>query len=427
SDLRSTTDLQLSVLDRLRRVPMGFLSRTDNGRLGTLVGNDIPMLDFQNTPQQVIGSLAQPLYATAILIIVEWRLALATLAGLPLFWALTVYSDRIYHRVFARVHRARQEATSALLEQHHGAAVLRGNPGSAIARRYHDAVEDLAAASTAMSVRAAPTTALGNIALEAGQVLLIVIGAGLYASGSVSPATLLLFLLLTLALYQPIQELSALTGYRRNQQQIATKLAEVWDAPTLPEPDQPAEPAGTDVELREVTFRYDDGGPPALSGVSLHAAPGLVTALVGPSGSGKTTIANLIARLWDPDEGAVLVGGTDVRELGSDQLMRLVTTVHQDVFLFEDTVRFNVTLGHPEASEEEIWQALRAAQCEDLVLDLPEGLDTVLTDGGTDLSGGQRQRLAIARALLKDSPILVLDEAVAAIDPATEDRPPRAL
>ncbi|MGO1740060.1 MAG: ABC transporter transmembrane domain-containing protein, partial [Actinomycetaceae bacterium] len=183
---RSKADLQLSVLDRLHRVPLGFFTRTDNGRTATLIGNDIPVLDFQNTPQQVVGGLAQPLLAALVLTILDWRLALAALAGLPVFWALTIWSDRIYHRVFARLHVARDRATTAGLEQHRGAAVLRGHAGSGVARELEESIDGLADASIAMSVRATPATVVGAAALEGGLVLLILVGAGLYGAGAVS-------------------------------------------------------------------------------------------------------------------------------------------------------------------------------------------------------------------------------------------------
>ena len=432
----SKADLQLSVLDRLRRVPLGFFQRVDGGRLGSLVTGDVPMIDFQNVPQQLMGSVAQPVYALVVLAVVDWRLALAALAGVPVFLGLVAWSDRIYRRVFADLHRARRDATAIMLEQARGAAVLRSNPGSALAARYETAVRGLADASTAMSVRATPATALGSVAVESGQVALIVVGSALLAAGSVSPATFLIFLLLSLALYQPIQDLNALAGYRRNQQQIAAKVSEVWDAPTLVEPSAPVAPAGSAVELRDVVFGYGKGAEAedtekdtekALRGVSLRADAGRVTALVGASGSGKSTIASLVSRLWDVDAGSVTIGGADVRDIGSAGVLRAVTTVFQDVYLFEDTVRFNLALGRPTATDDEVREALRAAQCDDVVAALPDGLDTVLADGGSDLSGGQRQRLAIARALLKDSPVLILDEAVAAVDPATEDRIQAAL
>ena len=429
---RSKADLQLSVLDRLRRVPLGFFQRVDGGRLGSLVTGDVPMIDFQNVPQQLMGSVIQPVYALVVLTVVDWRLALAALAGVPVFLVLTVRSDRIYRRVFAELHRARQEATAVMLEQARGAAVLRSNPGSAMAARYEAAVRRLADASTAMSVRATPATALGSVAVESGQVILIAVGSALLAAGSVSPAVLLIFLLMSLALYQPIQELDALAGYRRNQQQIAARVGEVWDAPTLTEPTAPIAPKGSTVELRDVVFGYGKGAKAedtekTLRGVSLRADAGRVTALVGASGSGKSTIASLVSRLWDVDAGSVLIGGADARDIGSAGVLRAVTTVFQDVYLFDDTVRLNLTLGRPAATDGEIQEALRAAQCDDVVAALPDGLDTVLADGGSDLSGGQRQRLAIARALLKDSPVLILDEAVAAVDPATEDRIQAAL
>lgn len=424
---RSKADLQLSVLERLRRVPLGFFGRVDNGRIATLVGNDTAMIDFQNVPQQIVGGLVQPVYAMIILLVIDWRLALAALIGLPLFWLLTVWSDRIHHRAFADLYAARQEATVALLDQARGAAVLRGNPGSAMAARYDTAISRLSEASTAMSVRATPATALGSIAVESGQVVLIVVGAGLYATGAVPAVTLLAFLFLSLTIYQPIQELMMLAGYRRNQQQIAAKIGEIWDAPVLSEPERPIEPADGSVEFRDVSFTYDGASQPVLTGVSFRAEPGQITALVGPSGSGKSTIAHLAARLWDVPSGHVLLGGVPVTELGSDRVMAQVAVVHQDVYLFDDTVRHNLALGHPHATDDELWAALEAAQCDDVVRALPHGLDTVLHDGGTDLSGGQRQRLAIARALLKDAPVLILDEAVAAVDPGTEDRIQRAL
>ncbi|MET7639188.1 ABC transporter ATP-binding protein [Streptomyces sp. NPDC005438] len=426
---RGKADLQLSVIERLRRVPLGFFSRVDNGRVSTLVTNDVVMVDFQNLPQMLAGALLQPLYVSVVLLVVDWRLALAALVGLPLFVALTAWSDRVYHRVFAEVHRTRAETSMVLIEQARGAAALRAHPDSSLAVRYRDAVERLRLASVRMSVRAAPVTALASIAVELGLVVLIVVGAALYGSGSVSASVLLMFLLLSLVLYQPIQELTALAGYRRNQEQIARKIAEVWDAPVLPEPERPAQPVDATLEFDAVRFGYgpDPTRDPVLDGVDLWCRPGTLTALVGASGAGKTTLAHLASRLWDVDAGAVRIGGVDLRDMGSERVMSWVTTVYQDVYLFDGTVRHNVTLGRPEATEEEVWAALAAAQCDDVVRAFPDGLDHHLADGGASLSGGQRQRLAIARALLKDSPVLILDEAVAAVDPRTEARIQEAL
>lgn len=417
--------LQLSVLERLRRVPLGFFTRNDMGRTGTLICNDIPLIDFQNIPQQVIGSLIQPVYASAVLLILDWRLGIAALGGIPFFWAMTALSDRIYGRVFSDVHAARHEAASALVEQARGAAVLRGLPPSTITQRYEKAVEALRRTSVAMATRAIPSSAVGATAVEAGLVLVIIFGSILHDQGGVSSTTLLLFLLLSLVLYQPMQELSSLAAYRRNQQQIAAKLGAVWDATTLPEPLKPLSPEGSSIAFKHVSFAYEKN--PVLSEVSFTALPGQITAIVGPSGAGKSTLAHLAARMWDVDTGSIVIGGKDIRDLGQDELFDALTVVPQDPYLFNDTVRANLALASPTASDEEMWRALRAAQCDDVISLLPNGLDSAINDGGTNLSGGQRQRVSIARALLKDSPIIILDEAVAAVDPATEDRIQQAL
>ncbi|MDT0488947.1 ABC transporter ATP-binding protein [Streptomyces griseus] len=295
---RAKADLQLSVIERLRRVPLGFFSRVDNGRISTLVTNDTVMIDFQNLPQMLTGAFLQPVYVSVALLVIDWRLALAALVGMPAFFLLTAWSDRIYHRVFTDVHRTRAETSLILIEQARGAAALRAHPDSALAGRYRDAVERLRAASVRMSVRAAPVTALAAIAVELGLVVLIVVGAALYAAGSVSATVLLMFLLLSLVLYQPVQELTTLAGYRRNQEQIARKIGEVWDAPVLTEPEHPAEPSGAELRFENVRFTYTGAESDlVLDGVDFSCRPGTITALVGASGSGKTTVANLAARL----------------------------------------------------------------------------------------------------------------------------------
>ena len=423
---QSKADLQLSLLETLRRVPMGFFARSDTGRLSTIVVNDVVMIDFQNVPQQLAATILQPMVTAVVLITLDWRLALAALAGVPAFLLLAAWSDRIHRRVLAPQQEAAIRATSVLLDEVRGTAVLRAYPGSAIAQRYRDAVEQLRAASVAMSVKAGPAAALSTIALELGSIALIVVGSELFAAGTVDATVLLLFLVLSLVLYMPLGELNALSGYRQTQRQIARRIAEICDAPRLVEPARPSTASDPTIELRHVSFGYEDSAP-ALRDVSLRAEPGTVTALVGPSGAGKSTVAALMTRAWDVDDGAVLIGGADVRDLGSAGVSALTTTVYQDVHLFHDTVRNNLCIGRPDATQEQIVRALEASEAAGFVARLPQGLDSVIGDGGASLSGGQRQRLSIARALLKDAPILILDEAVASVDPATEVRIQRAI
>lgn len=417
---RAIADLRRSVLHRLRRVPLGAFDRMDAGRTSTLVVSDLALVDFVNLPGKLVVAVVQPVLATIVLAVLDWRLAVAALIGVPVFLGLLVVADRAQSAISTDVTDARREANTALLEFVRGAAVLRAFPDAPQAVRYRSAVERLRRSSVGIAVRTSPLTAVATVVLELGFVALLWLGSSLFLGGEVAATTLLLFLVIALNLYRPLQELLELSTYRHQQDRIAEQLGGVWDIDELPEPTEPTPMSGTDVEFRDVRFSYNDDE--ALRGVSFRAESGKVTALVGPSGAGKSTVADLVARFWDVDSGSIRIGGADLREVTEDDLRRTVTTVYQEVYLFPDTIRSNLTIGAPDATDEQVWSALESAQAADFVRALPDGLDAVLAEAGDDLSGGQRQRLSIARALLRDPDVLLLDEVVASIDPATERR-----
>lgn len=422
---RAISDLRRSVVRRLMRAPLGVFDRMDSGRTSTLIVSDLALMDFINMPSKLIIACVQPVMVTIALFTLDWRMALAALFGVPVFLGVALISDRVQAGVSAQVSSARREANQALLEYCQGVAVLRAFPDAPQATVYRDRTEDLRAASVRMAVRTGPLTALATVILEVGFVALLWLGASLFQNDSLPAVTFLLFLVVALNLYRPFQELLELSSYRNQQTQIAVALGEVWDVEELDEPVDPRPPVDARVEFQDVWFSY--GADPVLRGVDLLARPGTVTALVGPSGAGKSTVTNLVARFWDPDSGTVSLGGVDLRQVAPEIRRDMITTVYQEVYLFPDTVRANLTVGRPGATEVEIRQALEAAEAAAFVDRLPEGLDTVLTEGGGNLSGGQRQRLSIARALLKDAPVLLLDEAVASVDPGTARRIQEAL
>ena len=419
------THLRQSILTHLRRIPLGKYDRLDVGQTATLLVADLPLIDFVNLPAKVIVSLLQPLLAMTILLILDWRLALAALAGLPVFFLLLWLSDRTQNRILGEVTQARSNASSELLELVQGTAVLRANPDAPQAKKYRDSVEALRRASVAMAIQTSPLHSLASVVLELGFAALVMVVCYGSVNGDMSNMVALLGLVISLNLYRPYQELMDLSTYRHLQGHIVNRISQIWDIELLSEGNLETPPGEATVTFNHVSFAYLDNQE-VLRDATLMARTGEITALIGPSGAGKSTVANLVARFWDVGSGSVRIGDADVRDLTSVGLASQVTAVYQDVYLFSGTIRENLCLGNdmPDARLE---QALQAAQAWDFVSQVPDGLDTRLTEGGTNLSGGQRQRISIARALLKNAPILLLDEAVASVDPETEIRIQQAL
>ncbi len=417
--------LRLSILAHLRRIPLGRYDQLDTGRTATLVVADLPLVDFVNLPAKVIVSLIQPPLAVAILLILDWKLGLAALAGLPVFFLLLWRSDRAQSGILGEVAQARSRASSELLEMVQGTAVLRANPNAPQAKRYRESVEALRHTSVAMALNTSPLKSFASVALEIGFAFLVLMVCLGSLEGNLPKVTALVCLVISLSLYRPYQDLMELSSYRHLQGHIVDRIAQIWDIEPLSVGSREAPSRDTSVTFNDVTFGYRDGRK-VLHGVNFVARTGEITALVGASGSGKSTVANLVARFWDVDSGSVRIGDVDVRDLTSAALAMQVATVYQDVYLFPTTIRENLCLGS-EAGERELEEVLQAAQAWNFVRELPDGLDAEVTDGGNNLSGGERQRVSIARALLKDAPILLLDEAVDSVDPETEVRIQKAL
>jgi ATP-binding cassette, subfamily B, bacterial IrtB/YbtQ len=269
--------------------------------------------------------------------------------------------------------------------------------------------------------------------VELGIPLLLVVGGHWLTGGTVDAGTLVVFLVLALRVYQPLVHAADQLEQLRIADASLQRLARLLDEPEQPAPATPvAQPADATVSLHDVHFSYElssiSRSLPAdrrqnddvLHAIDLTVPAGTTCAVVGPSGAGKTTLLNLVARFWDPQAGAVRLGGVDLRDLTADQLYDAVTVVFQDVYLFPGTVAENIAFGRPDATGDEVVAAARAAQAHDFVRALPEGYDTPVGEGGARLSGGERQRISIARAILKDAPVVLLDEATAALDPTNE-------
>ncbi|MFD9945751.1 ABC transporter ATP-binding protein [Nonomuraea sp. NPDC059023] len=407
--------------DHVATLPVGWFSGDRVGRLGQLAGKGV--MDVMSVPAHLMQVLATAVVTPATVLVCmlffDWRLALAALATAPLIWLAFRWTATLVQRNDAAMHDAAAEAGDRVVEFAQQQAVLRAFG------RTSEGFEllDQALSQQRTALRRLLGTALPGLGAVALSVQLaftvtLIAGCALALGGSVDVPELAGVLVLAVRFTEPLLAAADVGAELRLARGSLARVNELLDTPALPEPGSPKEPAVPSVELEDVGFSYGDA--PVLHEVSFTVAPGTMTALVGPSGSGKTTLTRLIARFWDTGSGTVRVGGQDVRELSTERLMGMVSMVFQDVYLFEGSVEDNIRLGRPAATDEEVRAAGRAARVDEIVERLPGGWQTRVGEGGATLSGGERQRVSIARALLKDAPIVLLDEATAALDPENE-------
>lgn len=408
--------------DHVATLPLGWFDGDRVGRLSMLVSQDVAAIMAMpaHMLRPVVAGVVTPVTVVVVMYVFDWRLALAATVTVPLIAVVYRWSTRLAARADEIRGRAQAVVAGRVIEFAQLQPVLRAFRRSDHGTRLLD--EALAAqrdSSRQVIVRGVPGLISFGLAIQAAFTVVLVLGVDLALGGTLSAGALIGLLALTARFVEPLSEAAGLGAALQRTRQALDRIEEVLRARPLPEPATPRTPDGNDVELDGVDFAYVPGRP-VLERVSVHAPAGSVTALVGASGSGKTTIIRLIARFWDTSRGAVRIGGVDVREIATEDLMARVAVVFQDVWLFEGTVSDNIRLGRDAATDEEVREAARLARVDEIIERLPAGWDTPVGEGGTRLSGGERQRLSIARAILKDAPIVLLDEATAALDPENE-------
>jgi ATP-binding cassette subfamily B protein len=436
-DLEIQQGLRLYLADYLRRLPLGFFTRRDAGTIDGLFTTTLMYLETRTVLSALMSALLAPALLFLFMLTQDWRLALAL--GISVVPFLLVISRflHVFREVWHAQSAARTRANSRMVEYIQGISIIRAfNLAGARFGQFERALEDYRQASTRTITRTVPMMVAPAAVLELGFALFLVLGAVFYANGTLTMPIFLLFLVLGAGFYVPFVALADMLAYVRIIQNSVRNINAFLQTPTLPEPAQPRQPQGFAIAFDAVRFDYGDQNttsapgpapddaqpatPRVLDGVSFRIPERSFTALVGPSGSGKTTITNLIARFWDTTSGTVTIGGVDVRDIPTDVLLAQMTMVFQDVYLFNDTIFNNIKLGNPTASEAQVVDAARVARCHEFILEMADGYETLVGEGGATLSGGQKQRLSIARAILKDAPIVLLDEATASIDPENE-------
>lgn len=404
---------RLSLAERLRKLPLGYFGKRDLADLTETIMGDVNRME--HVWSHVLGYLYGAYISTAIiavcLFVYDWRLAIACLWGVPVAFGLLFGSRKIAACNAERTKKAAVRVSDGIQEALENVREIRATNQE---ERYlnglnqkideHERVTIQGELGTGLFVNAA------SVIMRLGVATTILVGANLILSGSIDFMLLFLFLLVITRVYAPFDQSLALIAEMFVSQVSADRMNEIYDTPTA-EGAEKFEPKGYDIVFEHVGFSYDE--KEVLHDVSFTAKEGEVTALVGSSGSGKSTCARLAARLWDISKGVIRVGGVDISTVDPEVLLRDYSMVFQDVVLFDDTVMENIRLGKRGATDEEVRAAAKAANCDEFVHRLPQGYNTPIGENGAKLSGGERQRISIARALLKDAPIVLLDEATA--------------
>ena len=424
NEVKST---RLSLAERLRKLPLGYFGKRDLADLTETIMGDVNRME--HVWSHVLGYLYGAYISTAViavcLLVYDWRLAIACLWGVPVAFGLLFGTRRISARTSERTKKAAIRVSDGIQEALENVREIRATNQE---ERYlaglnqkiddHEKVTIQGELGTGIFVNAA------SVIMRMGVATTILVGASLILSGQIDFMLLFLFLLVITRVYAPFDQSLALIAEMFVSQVSADRMNEIYDTPTA-EGAEVFQPKGHDIEFDHVGFAYDK--KKVLDGVSFTAREGEVTALVGPSGSGKSTCARLAARLWDVTEGSIKVGGVDISTVDPEALLTDYSMVFQDVVLFDDTVMENIRLGKRGATDDEVRAAAEAANCGEFICRLPQGYDTPIGENGAKLSGGERQRISIARALLKNAPIVLLDEATASLDVENETKVQGAL
>jgi ATP-binding cassette, subfamily B, bacterial IrtB/YbtQ len=422
---------RIRTADHLRRLPMGFFTERRSGELAGVLTTDVALVEdvWSHTLGIFAASFALPMLVGLGLCFLDLRLGLVVLASLPVALLVLAATTPIFVREIEAVLEATADVSARVVEYVQGIAVLRafGRHGE-VYQRLVKAMERLRDVFIRADVLPSPLLAVFGFVIEVSFVAVAYAGSALALRGSIQPAVLLVFLVVTVGVVRQVADLGVALLMLRASQRALGRVDRLLAEKPLAEPASPAAPIQRfDVEIDGVSFAYEDEA--VLDGVSTTFPERSLTALVGASGSGKSTLVHLVARLWDipRGKGTIRIGGVDIRDVPFEALHQHIAMVFQDVVLFSGTILDNLRVGRPDATREEIENAARAARAHEFIRALPNGYDTVLGEGGGSLSGGERQRLSIARAILKDAPIVLLDEATASVDASAEAEIQRAI
>ena len=406
-----------TLAEKLRKIPLSFFGKKDLADLTNTIMSDCALLETASSHwiPELVGAIISTTLIVISLFFFDWRMALAAVWVMPVAFLIVLYSRRVMGKVYERTMQYRISCQDGIQE---GLETLRDLRSYNMTDTYMSGLETKIKAVEKNAIFVEFTNAAfvcsAQMILKLGIGTVAVVGSALLLNGQITVLTFFMFLLVVTRMYEPLQislqNLSAIISADTNCKRMDEILSYEEQ-----EGNEELTNDGYDIQFDHVSFAYKDGEQ-VLSDVSFMAKQGEVTALIGPSGGGKTTVTRLAARFWDNDKGSITVGGMKVTDIDPEKLLSLYSIVFQDVTLFNDTIMENIRIGRQGATDEEVMEAARLAHCDEFVESMPEKWNTMIGENGSELSGGERQRISIARAFLKDAPIILMDEATASLD-----------
>lgn len=419
---------RISLGNRLKSVPMGFFNENSLGEVTgvctTVLGNIETMVPMVLV--NILGGLIGTIVFTIMVLIFEWRIGLIALAGILCYLIVVSCMERKSIAIAPNIQKSQTELTSAVLEYVQGMSVIKSfNLSGKGDKKLQDTLEFNRKSNLEMEQLMTPYSILQDLSLQIAGIGMMTAAIWCWTHGTMTLANALMSIVVSFLVFGQIKLFGMGVAMLRLAAGSIDRTLQTEEMEQMDEKGKTLQPKDYVIRFNNVCFSYEN--KEILHEIDVTIPEKTTTAIVGPSGSGKTTFCNLIARFWDVDKGSVTIGGRDVRDYTLESLMDQISMVFQNVYLFADTIENNIKFGKPEATHEEVVEAAKKACCDDFIQNLPEGYQTVIGEGGASLSGGEKQRISIARAMLKDAPIVIFDEATANVDPENEDRLQKAI
>lgn len=417
-------EIRIKIADKLSKVPMGYIMDQPSGRFKDVIVDRVESMEpiLAHLVPEMTSNLFVPLCMIIYLFVLDWRMALASLVTLPIGFLCYMGMSRGYNERFTGLMQRVQKMNAAIIEYIGGIEVIKAfNQSANSYQKYSDAVNDNASFAVDWMKDTQWFMSMSNTIWPSVWLAILPIGAIFYQHGTLTAPVFLTVIILSLGIVGPILGAIKFTDSISQLGAIVGEVSSLLDAPEMERPDYNADIQSLSIQFRDVSFFYDPKEPnPVLNHIDLTIQPNTMTAFVGPSGSGKSTITKLITGFWEATSGTITLGNVNLKEIPLSQLTSYVSYVSQDNYLFDESIRENIRMGRLSATDQEVEDVARKCGCHDFIMGLENGYDTVVGGAGGHLSGGERQRISIARAMLKDAPIIIFDEATAYLDPENE-------